>query len=106
MEAKHLNIGVVQMDSEVGNVSANLEHAGELVNTAAGQGAQIVLAPELMPCGYTLTEEIWNCAEPLNGLITCWLTALAKQLGIYLGTSFLEAEGEDFHNTFVLATPA
>lgn len=34
-----------------------------------------------------------------------WLTGLANRLGIYLGTSFLEAEGEDFYNTFALATP-
>ena len=32
---RHQNIGVVQMDSEVGNVSAKLEHAGELVNATA-----------------------------------------------------------------------
>jgi N-carbamoylputrescine amidase len=104
METRHLNIGVVQMDSEVGNVSANLEHAGELVNAAARQGAQIVLTPELMPCGYALTEAIWNYAEPFDGQTIAWLTRLAKQLNIFLGTSFLEAD-EDFYNTFALAAP-
>lgn len=102
---RHLNIGVVQMDSEVGNVFANLEHAGELVQVAARQGAQIVLTPELMPCGYTLTEVIWNYAEPFDGRTVAWLARLAKQLNIFLGTSFLEVCGEDFYNTFVLAAP-
>jgi hypothetical protein len=32
---RHQNISVVQMDSEVGNVSAKLEHAGGLVNATA-----------------------------------------------------------------------
>jgi N-carbamoylputrescine amidase len=105
MEMRNLNIGVVQMDSEVGNISANLEHAGELVQAAARQGAQIVLMPELMPCGYTLTEAIWNYAEPFDGRTTAWLRRLAKQLHIFLGTSFLEAAGEDFYNTFALAAP-
>jgi N-carbamoylputrescine amidase len=58
-----------------------------------------------MPCGYTLTEVIWNYAEPLDGRIVTWLAHLAKQLHIYLGTSFLEAADEDFYNTFVLAAP-
>lgn len=58
-----------------------------------------------MPSGYFLTEEIWDCAEPWNGPTCAWLTALARRMGIYLGTSFLEAEGEDFYNTFALATP-
>jgi len=105
METRHLKIAVIQMDSEVGNVCANLEDAGELINVAARQGAQIVLTPELMPCGYTLTEAIWNYAEPFDGRTVTWLTRLAKQLNIFLGTSFLEACGEDFYNTFALAAP-
>lgn len=105
METRHLDIGVVQIDSEVGNTSANLEHAGELVQAAARQGAQIVLTPELMPCGYTLTEAIWNYAEPFNGQTVAWLTRLAKQFHIFLGTSFLEVDGQDFYNTFALAAP-
>ncbi len=105
MEKRYLKFGVVQIDSKVGNVSANLEHAGNLVHAAARQGAQIVLTPELMPCGYTLTEAIWNYAEPFNGRTVSWLTGLAKQSNIFLGTSYLEVEGEDFYNTFVLAAP-
>jgi N-carbamoylputrescine amidase len=105
MNTRHLMIGVVQMDSEVGNASANLNHAGEFVQEAAQQGAQIVLTPELMPCGYTLTESIWNYAEPFDGPTVAWLTRLAKQFNIFLGTSFLEACDEDFYNTFVLAAP-
>lgn len=105
METRHIKIGVVQMDSEVGDVSANLEHACELVHVAARQGAQIVLTPELMPCGYTLTEAIWNYAEPFDGRTVAWLTRLTKQFNIFLGTSFLEVAGEDFYNTFVLAAP-
>jgi N-carbamoylputrescine amidase len=105
MKTRHLNIGVVQIDSAVGNVSANLEHAGELVNAAARQGAQIVLTPELMPSGYTLTEAIWNYAEPFYGQIVAWLSRLSQQLNIFLGTSFLEACGEDFYNTFALGAP-
>ena len=105
METRQLNIGVVQMDSEVGNVTANLEHAGELVYAAAQQGAQLVLTPELMPCGYILTEAIWNYAEPFDGQTLAWLRRLAMQHNIFLGTSFLEAEGEDFYNTFALAAP-
>jgi N-carbamoylputrescine amidase len=105
MKTTHLTLGVVQMDSEVGNISANLECAGELVQAAARQGAQIILAPELMPCGYTLTEAIWDYAEPFGGRTVAWLTRLAKQLNIFLGTSFLEACDEDFYNTFALAAP-
>jgi N-carbamoylputrescine amidase len=58
-----------------------------------------------MTCGYILTEAIWNYAEPFDGQTIAWLCRLAKQLHIFLGTSFLEACGEDFYNTFALAAP-
>ena len=53
---KHVCLGVVQMDCCVGDIGGNLAHAAELVEATQQQGAQIVLLPELMPSGYTLTR--------------------------------------------------
>jgi hypothetical protein len=47
-------MGTRQMNSAVGHVSANLEHAGELVSAAAWLGAKIVVTPGTMPSGHTL----------------------------------------------------
>jgi len=93
------------MNCKAGQVIENLKQAEAWVIQAARQGARLVLLPELMPSGYFLTEELWDCAEPFHGRTVSWLTGLSNQLGIYIGTSFLEAEGEDFYNAFVLAAP-
>ena len=93
------------MDCQVGRVDANLQRATRFTEVAARRGAQLVLLPELMPSGYQLTEALWEAAEPFDGHTVDWLTSLARQLGIYLGTTYLEAAGEDFFNTFALATP-
>lgn len=105
MNFKPLRVAAVQIDCPVARVEENLFHATELVEIAAQRGAQLVLLPELMPSGYFLTEEIWDCAEPSDGRTISWLKAEAERLELYLGTTFLEAEGEDFYNTFALATP-
>ena len=105
MATKHIVVAAVQMDCQVGCVDANLERATQFIEVAAQRGAQLILLPELMPSGYQLTEALWDCAEPFDGHIVGWLTSLAQRLGIYLGTTFLEAAGEDFFNTFALATP-
>lgn len=83
----------------------NLEHAQAFVEQAAAEGAELVLLPELMPGGYLLTEDIWKTAETFGGASVSWLKRTAKRHGIYLGTSFVEADGHDFFNTFALATP-
>ena len=105
MDPIRLRVAAVQIDSQPGRLDENLRHAAGLVEEAARQGAGLVLLPELAPGGYCLTEDIWNCAEPWGGPTCTWLAGLTERLGIYLGTSFLEARGEDFYNTFALAAP-
>jgi len=102
---KKIRVAAVQMNCQHGEVTHNLAHAETMVASAAQQGATLVLLPELMPSGYIATEEIWNSAEAINGRSVKWLLSTAKRFGIYLGFSFLEAEGEDFYNSFVFASP-
>jgi N-carbamoylputrescine amidase len=105
MAAKQITVAAVQMACQPGRVDENLEHATHLIELAVQRGAQLVLLPELMPSGYQLTEALWDCAEPFNGRTVDWLTSLAQRLRVYLGTTLLEAAGQDFFNTFALATP-
>ncbi|MEW8437117.1 MAG: carbon-nitrogen hydrolase family protein [Candidatus Thiodiazotropha taylori] len=98
-----IRVAAVQMDCIVGQANSNLSKAENLIAKAVENGAQLVLLPELMPSGYTLSEDIWNSAETIEGESVNWLLSTAKHFGIYLGFSFLEADGENFFNSFVLS---
>jgi len=87
-------------------VTTNLEHASELTLQAVQLGAQLILFPEFMSLGYRLTTEVWDSAEPFHGPTTTWLCATARKHNIYIGSSFLEAKGGHFLNTFALAEPS
>jgi N-carbamoylputrescine amidase len=93
------------MESVNDRIETNLERATPFVERAAQEGAKLIALPEFMPTGYVYTKAIWNMAEPKHGLTVKWLLENSKKLGVWLCTSFLEAEGEDFYNTFVLTTP-
>ena len=101
-----LRVASVQIVSENGKVADNLKHATGFVEEAAARGAKLILLPEFMPPGYIFTEEIWDGGEPKEGPTVKWLKETSKRLGVWLGTSYLEADGEDFYNTFVLTNPA
>ena len=103
--SKTIRVAAVQMNCDPGKIDRNLAHAEKLIVDTVEKGAKLVLLPELMPSGYVLTEEIWDSAETVNGKSVKWLLNTAKHFGIYLGFSFLEAEGEDFYNSFVLSDP-
>ena len=88
------------------SVAAGLERATPWVERAAAEGAELILLPELMATHYVFSARMWDSAEPAEGPTVQWLRDSARRLGIWLGTSYLEACGEDFFNTFVLATPS
>jgi len=79
--------------------------AGGLVATAAADGADLVLCPEFLAAGYRYEESIWKSAEPRDGATEQWLARLAAAHRIYIGATYLEADGDDFYNTFALAAP-
>lgn len=103
---KQLTLSAAQITCQNGKVQENLTRASQMAKDAQNQGAQLVLFPEFMPQGYLLTTAIWDSAEPFDGPTTRWLTETARSLGIYVGTSFLEARNGHFLNTFALAEPS
>jgi N-carbamoylputrescine amidase len=99
-----IRVAAVQMGSQEGAIESNLKHATALVDQAARAGAQLILLPEFMPTGYLWDKRIWQVAERKEGPTVEWLRETSARLAIWLGTSFLETDGEDFFNTFVLTT--
>lgn len=103
--ARELRVAAVQAVSIDGDVDRNLKHAEPLIARAAEAGAELVLLPEFYGTGFRMTKEIWQAAEPFDGRTTRWLAHTARRHGLWIGTSFLEAEGSDLFNSFVLVSP-
>jgi N-carbamoylputrescine amidase len=104
-KARRLRVAAIQAVSRLGKVEENMRHAMPLIEQAAGQGARLIVLPEMYVTGYAMTRQVWGLAEPEGGPIEQWLTSTAKRLGVYLGAGLVEAGGEDFYNTFVIAGP-
>ena len=100
-----LRVATVQMESANGMLTGNLERAVSFVEEAARDGAELILLPEFLATGYAWTTDIWNAAEPAVGPTVEWLSRTSSRFQVWLGASFLEAEGDDFYNTFVLTAP-
>lgn len=103
---KTLTLAAAQITCQDGQVKENLSRATGMAEEARAKGADLVLFPEFMPQGYSLTPALWEAAEPFDGATTSWLSETARRLGIHLGTSFLEARNGHFLNTFALAAPS
>jgi N-carbamoylputrescine amidase len=100
-----LRVAAVQVESLNDDPDDNLRRAEPWVARAAADGAQLVVCPEFLAAGYVYSESIWDAGELRGGLTESWLRRLASEHRIYLGASYLEADGAEFYNTFALAGP-
>lgn len=102
---KELVVAAVQARSDNGAGQQNLDRATPHVAAAAAEGAKLVLCPEFLAAGYIYEETIWSSGERRSGITETWLADLAKRHDIYVGASYLEADGDEFYNTFTLMAP-
>jgi N-carbamoylputrescine amidase len=86
--------------------AANVARAEAMVRRAAGQGAQVILLPELFETPYFCTEQDakhFALAEPALGHATVLRFArLAAELGVVLPISFFERAGQAYFNTVAM----
>lgn len=99
-------VGIAQWLPEPGRPRRNLATAIGLIEELARRGADLVVLPELWPCGYdvqSLPEDARQAAEPLLGTRSKALSRCARGLGIWLAAgSVPEQDGEALHNTGLL----
>jgi N-carbamoylputrescine amidase len=100
-----LTLGVVQC-ALGGAREANLDAVETLVREAEGQGAQVIVTPELLEGPYfckTQDEAAFALAAPIDGHpALARFSALAKELGVVLPVSVFEREGPRYYNALAM----
>lgn len=97
-------VALVQIEILLADVDSNLRQAQQSIQHAAGNGAELILLPELWTTGYDLPRraELAEASQP----VLAEITRLAAQHQITIGGSWITRRGEDFYNTFHLVSPA
>lgn len=103
-----IRVTCCQIPLRIGDVSGNLTTARTAIETAARDGAQIVVLPELASSGYMFADraELVSLAETRDGpAITEWAN-LAAAFGTTIVAGFPEAAGEKVYNSAAVVDPA
>ncbi|MDD4658156.1 MAG: carbon-nitrogen hydrolase [Eubacteriales bacterium] len=83
----HVTLGLIQMESVLGEKETNLNHAIQLVRDAAKQGAKLICLPEMFITGYQLDilgDSLYDLSEDINGPTIAALSKLAKEINAYI----------------------
>ena len=104
-----LNVAALQLPLGRGEEAANIDAVAAMVETAAADGAQIVLPPELFSGPYFCREEkdvFFALARPTHEHPSvAAMRKLARALSIAIPTSFFERDGHHYYNTLAMIGP-
>jgi 5-aminopentanamidase len=90
-----MRIAIYQGPAEAGSVARNLDLLAAKAAQAAGQGASLVICPEMFLCGYNIgPEEASRLAEPADGPSLTRVAVLARASGIALLLGYPERGGD------------
>ncbi|MEA4915396.1 MAG: N-carbamoylputrescine amidase [Christensenella sp.] len=100
-----ITVAAVQMKMTA-NPAENIAHAETLVREAAGQGAQIVLLPELFERPYFCQERRYDYLDfalPVSeNPAVARMMAVAKELSVVIPVSFYERDGNTQYNSVAM----
>lgn len=116
---EHVRVAAVTLDSAAGDLSGNLARLEHWAHVAAGEGASLLLTPELSLTGFipnhpTTDHAEWledallaarQMAEPVAGRSLTRLQSIARDTGLLLAAGLLEDAGGTLHNTHLLVGP-
>ncbi len=98
-------VAAIQMKMCV-DPAQNIAHAAEKVREAAGQGAQVILLPELFERPYFCQErryEYYEFATPVSeNPAGKHFSELAKELSVVIPVSFYEKDGLEMYNSIAM----
>lgn len=104
-----VTIGLAQWLPRRGEPEENLRAALGFIGSLADRGCDLVVLPELWPCGYevsALEREARAAAEPIDGPRGRALSAAAREHGIWLfAGSVPELDGDLLYNTAAVYDP-
>ncbi len=106
---EHVKVALIHAAVAARDKAGNLARLRELNATAAGQGAKIIVNPELATCGYNFKSrlEIAPFAEPMPGPTTELLGCICKEHGAYICIGLPEVDRRTgiFYNSAAVIGP-
>jgi predicted amidohydrolase len=79
-----IKIALAQISSKRENKKENLKKIEKLTLKAQGQGADLVIFPELSLTSYVMRDQIYELAETIPGPSTKVVEGLAKKTGVHI----------------------
>ena len=103
-----LRVACVQMEPIVGEKDRNIRRSVEFIESAAANGARLIVLPELCNSGYVFEtrDEAFALSEPVPSGPTCeaWISVAAKH-GVWIVAGIAERDEKALYNATAVIGP-
>lgn len=101
-----VKLALAQIEPTLEDKEKNLQKMDRMISRAAGEGAQLVIFPELALTGYLCRDRYYSLAENVPGASTEKVADIAKKNNVYIVFGMVEKAGEGvLYNTSVMVGP-
>ncbi|MBW2409500.1 MAG: carbon-nitrogen hydrolase family protein [Deltaproteobacteria bacterium] len=97
-----MKIAIYQCEGMPKNVEKNLKDLQRVANSAAEQGARLIIFPELFLTGYNIGEAVIDLAERVNGQAAQKASSIAQEANIALLYGYPERFDKSVYNAAIL----
>jgi predicted amidohydrolase len=105
-EPRTITVAAIQPRLRVGEVTANLKRASDLVRQAHREhDPDVILLPEALTSPPVFGRVMRDVPQAVDGTAYQLITGLARELGCAVGAGFVARRGGDTRGTYVFAEP-
>ena len=104
-----MKLALIQMESAVGEIEANVRRADQFMDQACAQGAELVVLPEFWSTGYfplAVDYGYYDLAATDDGCAMASTKAKAREHGVHIVSTIYEEDGPGlYYNTSMIVDP-
>lgn len=96
-----MRIFALELDNDIKGIARRKEYIEGLI--ASLPSPDFVVLPELGLCGYMASQDAWQYADDHGHDASEWATAMARKYDILIGVGYIDADGGDYYNRYLIA---
>ncbi|MBD3108701.1 carbon-nitrogen hydrolase family protein [Bacillus sp. AGMB 02131] len=96
-----MRIFALQLNNDLKGIETRKNYIESLI--AKLDSPDFVVLPELAFCSYIGNETIWQYADVESKDTSQWAMKIADKYKTYIGVGYLEKEGNDYYNSYMIA---
>jgi omega-amidase len=98
-----MRIFALELNNDIKGIEKRKEYIEFLISKLLSP--DLIVLPELAICSYMANQEIWQYADDQGKNTSMWTIDMAQKYNTYIGIGYLDKEGGEYFNRYMIVGP-